>query len=267
MTQTASLYFALVRAGLRSQLQYRANFVIWIVMGVVFQATGFVFLWVVLSRFPSLAGWSLGEIAFLYGLRMLAHGLNILAFGYLHRIEWLVQRGELDRFLVRPVPALLHVIVDRFPVGAIGDFGGGVVLFLAANALVGVAWTAPALLYLVLAIVGGALIEAAVKLVIGTLCFRFLSTRALVFFADDVFNNFGNYPLPIFGPAVQLLLTFVLPVAFIAYFPASVLLGRTAELSVSPVLAYAAPLGGVVAFGLAYLFWRHELPRYQSTGS
>ena len=263
----ASLYLALTSAGLRGALQYRANFVIWIVMGVVYQTTGFIFLWVLLSRFTLLAGWSLGEIAFLYGVRLLAHGLNLLAFGYIHRIEYLVRRGEFDRFLVRPVPVLFHVIVDRFPVGAIGDFGGGVAIFIAANVMVGIAWTPVALVYLVLAVIGGALIEAGIKLVIASLCFRWLSTRALVFLVDDLFSNFGNYPLRIFGGTIQLLLTFVLPVAFIAYFPASVLLGRTAELSVAPAVAYLAPLAGVLVFGLAYLLWRHELPQYQSSGS
>jgi len=38
----------------------------------------------------------------------------------------------------------------------------------------------------------------------------------------------GAYPLRIFSPVLQLLLTFGLPVAFMAYFPATVLLERTA---------------------------------------
>jgi ABC-2 type transport system permease protein len=262
-----SLYLAMMGAGLRSQLQYRANFVIWIVMGLVYQTTGFFFIWVLLSRFPVLAGWSFGQIAFLYGLRLMAHGLNLIAFGYLHRIEYLVRHGEMDRFLVRPVPVLFHVVVDRFPVGAIGDFSGGVAVFVAANAMVGLSWTPVSVGYLLLAVIGGALIEAGIKLVIASLCFRWLSTRALVFLVDDLFSNFGNYPLRMFGGAIQFLLTFALPVAFIAYFPASVLLGRTDELVVAPAIAYGAPLVGVLVFGLAYLLWRHELPQYQSSGS
>ena len=44
-------------AALRSELQYRANFVILTMMGVVWQCTGFAFIWVVLTRFQALAGW------------------------------------------------------------------------------------------------------------------------------------------------------------------------------------------------------------------
>jgi len=263
---TLGLYIALMSAGLKGELQYRLNFVIWVAMGVIYQLTGFVFIWVLLSRFQELAGWSLGEVAFLYGLRLLGHGLQLLGFGYIHMLEIYVREGLFDRFLVRPVPVLLHIIVSRFPVGAIGDFGSGLVLFLVANSLVAVDWSPPALAFASLTVIGAALLEAGLKLMVASLSFRFLSTRSIVFVVDDVFNNFGNYPLKIFGGVAQFVLTFGIPVAFIAYLPATVLLGRTSELAVSPVLAYLAPLAGAMVFGLALLVWRHELPSYQSAG-
>lgn len=55
-------------------------------------------------------------------------------------------------------------------------------------------------------------------------------------------------------------------VAFVAYMPATVLLGRAGELRLSPVIAYGAPLVGVLLFGPTYWFWRHELNAYQSAG-
>jgi len=55
-------------------------------------------------------------------------------------------------------------------------------------------------------------------------------------------------------------------VAFIAYLPATVLLGRTGELAVHPLFAYVAPLVGVLVFSLAYAFWKGELRHYQSSG-
>lgn len=266
MTHTARIYLALMSAGLRGEMQYRANFVIWVVTGLVYQLTGFVFIWVLLTRFETIAGWTLGEVAFLYGLRLTAHGAGLILFGRIFELEVLVRDAEFDRFLVRPIPTLLQVIVRRFPVGPIGDFGGGLALFIGANALVGLEWSVTALLFLLLTVLGGALVEAGLKLGIATLSFRFLSTRALVQLTDDIFSNFGNYPMRIFGGPIQVFLTFGLPVAFVAYLPSTVFLGRTGELAVHPVFAYAAPLAGVVVFGIAYLLWRSEIRQYQSSG-
>ena len=55
--------WALGVAGFRGQMQYRVNFIVLVVMGLVYQGTGFVFIWVLLGRFQALAGWTFADIA------------------------------------------------------------------------------------------------------------------------------------------------------------------------------------------------------------
>lgn len=262
---TLAMTWTLARAALRSELAYRANFLM-VSAGLVYQCTGFAFIWVVLSRFDAIAGWTLAEITFLYGVRLTAHGLWVVPGNRLVRIDETVTSGEFDQFLVRPLNPLILLVTSRFWLGSFGDLVGGVVILAAATALVDVDWSPVAVGYLLLAVVGGALLEFSVQLAGAALTFRMLSTFALRMLLDSAFNMFGNYPLRIFGGVGQFLLTFVLPVAFVAYLPASVLLDRTGELHVAPALAYAAPVAGMLAFTLAYLFWRRQLRAYQSAG-
>jgi hypothetical protein len=49
-------------------------------------------------------------------------------------------------------------------------------------------------------------------------------------------------------------------------FPATVLLNRTGELNIPPIIAYLAPLAGIVRFVPAYLYFQHEIQNYQSAG-
>jgi ABC-2 type transport system permease protein len=263
---TLGVAYSLWVASVRGELQYRANFLIMVLMGIVYQCTGFAFIWVVLSRFQTLAGWTLGEVAFLYGLRLTMHALNGAITGGLYDIEWQIRQGDFDRYLVRPASPLIQLLCQRVHISIVGDLLGGLALFVAASTLVTVDWTAPALLYLVLAIAGGALVELALRVLFSALAFRFLSANAFLFLLDTLFSNFANYPLKIFGSVLQYLLTFGLPLAFMAYFPATVLLGRTTELSVSPLFAYGAPLAGVVWLIIALRFFHHEMRNYQSSG-
>ena len=258
--------FGLWVASLRSELQYRANFLIMALMGIVYQCTGFAFIWVVLARFQALAGWTLGEVAFLYGLRLIMHAINGALTGGLYSLEWKVRQGEFDRYLVRPMPPLLQLMCERIHVSIAGDLIGGLALFAAAASLVAVNWTPLALLYLVLAVFGGALVELALRVLFSALAFRFLSANAFMSVLDTVFSNFTNYPLNIFGSVLEFLLTFGVPLAFMAYFPAVVLLGRTGELQVSPIFAYGAPLAGIVWLCVALLVFHHEMRNYQSAG-
>jgi ABC-2 type transport system permease protein len=261
----AGISIALFLAGIRRELQFRLNFVVWVFVGIAFQLTGFFFLWALLARFRSIAGWTLEEIAFLYGLRLLAHALVVFLFGGTQLMEFLIREGNFDRYLVRPVPALV-LVLSWFRPSSIGDLAGGVVLFVVASRVAPIDLSPLAVAYLVLAVLGAILIEGGIRLAIAALAFRFLRTWGVLWFMDNLFNNFGNLPLRIFGGLVEFVLTFVVPVAFVAYVPASVVLGRTSELAILPGLAYVAPLVGVVVFGLAYLLWRHELPQYQSSG-
>lgn len=260
------LYMALASAGLRGQLQYRTNCIILITMGLIWQGTGFVFIWIILSQFQQLEGWVLGEIAFLYGLRLIVHACSMLFFGIFHRVEYLIRGGWFDRFLSSPVPPLLSVMTYQFPTAACGDLLGGLLIFGVATTRVSINWSPFAVIYLVLAIIGGCLVETAVKLAVSSLSFRTLSSFFLVSFFDDTMSLAGSYPLTIYGGVIRFLLTFILPVAFLAYFPAVILLNHAGELSVSPVFALLSPLIGIFLFLLACCFFQSELKQYQSAG-
>jgi ABC-2 type transport system permease protein len=258
---TASLWLA----GVRSALEYRANFLIMTLMGLVRQGTGMALMWVILARFETIAGWTLGEVAFLYGLRLTMLALCGLA-GDVWSLQSIVRRGEFDRFLVRPVRPLIQLLTRRIPISAFGDLIGGLALIAAAARLIDVTWTAQAIIYLLLALVGGALIQLALRLLLASFSFRALSVNGLMGIVDDLFNDFGTYPLRIFSITLQVLLTFGIPVAFMAYFPATVLLEKTADLLVHPLFAYGAPLAGLVWMGIALWVFQHEMRHYQSAG-
>ncbi|HEX7171170.1 MAG TPA: ABC-2 family transporter protein [Candidatus Limnocylindria bacterium] len=253
-------------AGLRGALQYRTDTLIVIVMALVFQGTGFAFAWVILTRFEAIGGWSLGDIAFLYGLRLMVHAVAGVLAGPFFGLEWQVRTGQFDRYLVRPASPLLQFMTQSVQVSVLGDLLGGLAIFAAATALTEVAWTPLAIGYLLLAILGGALVELATRVLIGALTFKTLSSAPLMFLSDSVFSTYGNYPMSIFGSVLAWTFTFLLPLAFVAYLPATVLLNRAAELQVTPLLAYAAPLAGVIWLAVAIRLFNSQLGNYQSAG-
>ncbi|GEM_PF-2051297 len=100
------------------------------------------------------------------------------------------------------------------------------------------------------------MIELALRYMFAALSFRFLSANAFLVLLATLFSNFGNYPLTIFNSVLQFLLTFALPLAFMAYLPAIVILERTSELQIHPWFAYGAPIVAVIWLAAALLFSR-----------
>jgi len=252
---------------LRAEFQYRANVIASIIGGFAYQLTGFIVVWIVVARFDGLGGWTLPEITFLYGMRLTAHGIFYLLFSQMFDFDRVLITGEFDRYLVRPMSPLLQLFTRKLRVNCFGDLIGGALLLTVAATGAGIDWSPASLALLVAAVIGGALVEGAVQVTLGSLGFRFLNIQAVRVSTNEVFNLYGNYPMTMFPRVLEYLLTFALPVAFVAYFPASTILGRSDELSVSPLLGWLAPLVGVMLFAIAVRIWSRQSRHYQSSGS
>jgi hypothetical protein len=92
-------------AGIKSRMEYRLDFFLRVTMGVVWNLTSLVFIWAVLARFKSMAGWSQEEVFFIYTLRLLAHGGYCLLFHNVQTVSRAVRWGDFDRVLLRAAPA------------------------------------------------------------------------------------------------------------------------------------------------------------------
>ncbi len=235
-------------------------------MGLIWQGTGFAFIWLVLSQFHLLGGWSLSEIAFLYGFRLIVHACSVLIFGLFQRVEDIIRRGDFDRFLVRPVAPFLQVITYKFSISSCGDLLGGLSIFLVSSVMLHFHWHPFTFMYLLLMLIGGCLIETAIKLAASAFTFRTLSSWQVVSFFENSMDIAASYPFTIYNTLTSFLLTFVLPLAFIAYLPVTVLLGRSQELAISPLFAYLTPAFGLILFLLAYALFEYERKQYQSAG-
>lgn len=262
-----SMLGTLASASIRSELQYRANAVSSIVGGLLFQITGFIVVWIIASRFSQIGGWGLPELTFLYGMRLTSHGIFYACFSQMFELDRVLITGEYDRYLVRPMPPLIQLFTRKLRINAFGDLLGGSALLIAASTSANVDWSPLAVLYLILAVSGGGLVEGAVQVTLGSLGFRFLQTLPLRTTVNEIFNVYGNYPNVIFPPTLRAALTFILPVAFVAFFPASILLNREGDLAVPAWLATMSPLIGVVLFTIAVRIWKVQSAHYQSAGN
>jgi ABC-2 type transport system permease protein len=261
---TLSICWSLILASVRGQMQYRVSFLMEVLAGMAYQAIGFLFIWAILARFEALGGWTVEEIALLYGMRLTAHGIYMVCFSNVYRIDDFVREGGYDRFLVRPIPPMLQLMFTSFRVTVIGDLLGGVVLLGAALIRADIAWTPAHVLLFALALIGGALIDGAFQIGPAALAFRFLESWPLRVIFDDVFSRFGNYPTSILERPARTILTFIVPMAFMAYLPAATLLGKGTYL---PSWAgWLAPLVGIVAFALALWAFTRASRGYQSAG-
>ncbi|MFF8972872.1 ABC transporter permease [Streptomyces sp. NPDC014995] len=246
----------------RSQLEYRSEFLLMIAIGAIWQVSVIVFATVLLSRFTGMGGWDSSEVLLIPATRMLAHGLFVLVLGRMHFIGRQIQEGRIDVYLVRPMPVHRQVQLAYFPTNAIGDLTVAAGLMAGAIGRSHLDWTAGRISYLVAAVVGGMLLEAALFTAVACAALRFPAADYWSRWLEELLGTFGSYPLNVLPKAVGGFLTYGLPLAFVAYFPAAVLTGHGHDTGAPYWLAAASPLLGVVAYLAARLLWRRSLGHY-----
>jgi ABC-2 type transport system permease protein len=249
-------------------IEYKGNFFIWLLFSFVYHGVAIGAIWVTMTRFPSMMGWTYQEVFFLYTLFMLGHTLNNTLFFTVGNVPELIREGTFDRYLVRPLNPLFQVLSAPGQIWP-DELALALVFFAIAQAIVHLQWSLATVGLLFATMIGGSFIDFAVQLVVATLAFWFIRLDALRWVVMSLENDFTRYPLSIYSRSVRIVLGYVFPFAFMNYFPATALLHKTAEAtySLNPVLGWLTPVVGAVWFGAAYLFWRRGLDHHQSTGS
>ncbi|HWD81244.1 MAG TPA: ABC-2 family transporter protein [Kribbella sp.] len=257
----------LLRAAWHAAIAYRTSFLSSIVGGVVLQGTQLLFIGVLLSKFDVIHGWRLNEVALVFAMRLAAHAFYVVPFGALVMIDQAVQQGDVDRFLLRPAGVYLQVVTRYAPLMALGDMllGFGALAIFAPQSAV--SWTPGKVMFLLAALVGGGLVETGMQTFLAGLSFRMTSTISLRVLADDTITRFSGYPLTMFDRWGFLSLTFVFPMSFIAYLPATVLLDRTGRLPIPSWLAEISPGAGPVVFTIGLAFFNRMTRYYASPGN
>jgi ABC-2 type transport system permease protein len=260
-------YGLIVAMWIRSTMAYRASFVMTAFGNFAATAFDFVTILLMFSHVDALGGYTLGEIAFLYGASGTAFGLADLVMGSMNRLGRRVRDGTLDTMLVRPVPVLAQVAADRFALRRLGRITQGLLIFGYGVLVLDIEWTPLRVLMVPLMLLSGAAIFSA--LYVAGAAFQFWAQDA-----SEVQNSFtygGNtllqYPPGLFAKDLVRGVTFVVPLAFVNWLPALYVLGRPYPLDVPQWLAFLPPVVAAVCCRLAALAWRVGLRSYRSTGS
>jgi ABC-2 type transport system permease protein len=246
---------------LRRVLAFRADLLFQLLSAAAELGAGLLALGLVYARTDVLGGWTLGEAIVLLGTYQIMSG--ILATFIEPNVQWFagrVKSGALDDLLLKPAPGLFLVSLGSCaPLGLIEVALGGVVLGVGlreAGTVPGV-WEAATWL---VAIGSGVVLVWASRVLLALVA---LWTPALEL--DVVYSalwQFGRYPVTLYQQPFRFVLTYVVPVAFVATVPAQALVhGLPASLLLAGVLV------GGVAFGVVLLVWRAGLRRYTSATS
>lgn len=265
MAEALRGYWLIAAMWVRASMAYRASF--WMIAVGSFFLTGLDFLgiWIMFQTVDEMGGFSLSEVAFLYGATGLGIAIADMVVGRVERLGQMIRLGSLDTMMVRPVPLLAQVLADEFAIRRVARIlQSGLVFAWAATY---VEWTAARALVALVMVACGSLIFFGIF--ISFACIQFWTAESAE--VANAFTYGGNtatqYPLSVFPREAVLALTFLMPLAFVNWYPSLFILGRDDPFDLPGWLQFASPVAAAVVLAITALCWRTGVRHYRSTGS
>lgn len=262
-------YRRLLSVQIRSQMQYRVAFFLEASGAMLFLGLFFLALTLILERFGSVGGWTLGEIAFLWGSVEVAFGLMDMVFSGFDPQSFgqRVRKGSFDQLLLRPVNITVQVLGDDFAMRRLGRIAQGLVIFTIALHLADIQWTVGKVVYLPFMLLGMFSFFGGLFVIGSTITFWTVESIEAINVLTYGGSEMMQFPMHIYPAPMRRFFTFVVPAIFLNYTPALYFLDKPDPLGLPVMLRFVSPLVGLGILLAALTFWRFGIRHYQSTGT
>lgn len=221
------LYFKYVGILLKSQMQYKASFIMTTLGQFLVSFTTFLGVYFMFSRFHSINGFAFSEILICFSIILMAFSITECFVRGFDMFPRLIQSGNLDRILVRPRNEIFQVLTSNIDFSRIGRLLQSILMLAYAVPTSGIVWTFDKVITVILMLVGGITVFASLFVLYAGISFFTIEGLEFMNIFTDGSREFGKYPLSIYGEGVLKFFTYVIPIALFQYYPFLYLIGRS----------------------------------------
>ncbi|MGN7765436.1 ABC transporter permease [Paenibacillus sp. 22594] len=263
LKRNVAMYFRLMGQQVKVLLEYKIDLLIMSLSSIFTCTLGLIFLGVIFEKIPQINGWSLNQMLLIYGMVTFSEGLASLLFEGVWSLPFSINSGGLDKYLLRPLSITLQVISSKIGVNGLGNIVIGLVIVGYSLNNTGIEWTAGKVIAFLLIFLFVSMISASINLAANSISFWYKNAGISLPVSINGFHEFGKYPINIYNHAIQLILIFILPYAFIGFIPASFLFEKT----LWKYLWFICPIASIYCMWGSLFLFKAGLKRYESAGN
>lgn len=263
MIKFIRLYWVFIKQYFKKLMEYRFDFLTGAMSFLIVQITTLIFMTIIFGKIPAMAGYTFYQVLFIYGFSLFPKGLDhLFADLFWELCYFRISKGEFDRYMTRPINPLIQIIIECFQIDAFGELIVGVAIVCYAAVKIGLIINALNVILFILVIPFGALIYTSFKIMITAIAIVKKRSGAILKVVYSM-NEFSQYPVTIYNKIIQNIISYIIPFAFAAYYPASYFLtGKNPLFNIGGVVLISA-----VFLTLSLLIWNKALTKYESAGS
>jgi ABC-2 type transport system permease protein len=265
--KTIIRYLKLLKAfsifSIQDQMAYPINF--WLAIAMKFLRVGIVliFFQAIYLKVNNISGWSFGDTVFIFATFSLVDFIANVTFARNFGLWFsrMVQNGKFDYQIIKPANlqfCTAFIVIDFMDMASIVPIGA-LYWYALSQMSVSVALS-NAVIYLIL-LANAVIFIYALMLALAAINFWTIQSYGLWKFAQGIIWM-SRYPSDIYSGAWKIAFNFILPIAFVATWPAKAFLGILSWQNTVYALVFT-----IIFFWLANRFWNYGLKYYSSASS
>ena len=247
-------------------IEYPSNIAGWLISNPLQFIMGFAIIKFVVESFGEINGWNYGQLAFLYGLSVISHALSMIFFVQGWFMGYYVMEGDFDRYLTRPLGVMYQFFFTNINIIGITDLIPGVLVFIYGCVKSGVTVNLLFIVQIIVTLIGATLIRGGIYILLGSTSFHTRSAVDFGQYTQEIMDKTTMYPMSMYPESMQFILTYLIPIGWISFYPAASFLGINSRYAgmMIPFITLAA---GVLVMLAAGAYFNMGLRKYESAGN
>jgi ABC-2 type transport system permease protein len=256
------IYFKSLGMHLKSELEYRVSFILSFLSQILVFFTYYFVILALFTKFDHIKGFTMYEVLLCFSVIQFGYSFNEVFARGLDKFDQLIIRGEFDRLLVRPQNIIIQVLCSNSDFVKLSRLIQAIIVMIIALLHLHIEWNIMKVVTLLLMMISACVIFFGIFLVSASYCFYTVQGLEVRNVFTDGGKHMAQYPIGVFSKGSVLFFTFIIPYAFVNYYPLLYFLGKSNNIwyAFSPIIVILYLIPCVIIFYLG-------LKRYASVGS
>ena len=255
-------YMRALSLNLKSELEYRTSFIFSFISQIVIFFSYYFVILSLFSRFNNIKGFTLYEVLLCFSIIQFGYSFNEVFARGLDKFDNLIVQGGFDRLLLRPKSIIIQVLYNESDFVKTSRLFHALIILVVALTHLNIEWSIMKVICLLLMIISATLIFFSIFLLAASYCFITVQGLEVRNVFTDGGKHMAQYPIGIFSKGFIYFFTFIIPYAFVNYYPLLYVLGKKNNIlyAFSPLLLFIYVIPCIIVFYLG-------VKRYSSVGS
>ena len=256
------LYFNSLALHLKSELEYRMSFIISFLSQILIFFTYYFVIIALFSKFNNIKGFTLYEVLLCFSIIQFGFAFNEVFARGIDKFDKLIIEGGFDRLLLRPKNLILQVLCSDGDFVKVSRLIQAIIVLVIALINLKVEITFLKVICLILMLMASCVIFFGIFLLAASYCFMTVQGLEVRNVFTDGGKHMAQYPIGVFKKGFVFFFTFIIPYAFVNYYPLLYFIGRNDNIlyAFSPLIVFLYLIPCFIVFYMG-------VKKYEGSGS